>query len=37
LCARLLGHPVYLKGKPGGDNSMPEKAGCSETAKLHAG
>jgi hypothetical protein len=32
----LLGHPTYLMAKAGGDNSMSEKAGCSEAAKLHA-
>jgi hypothetical protein len=27
-----LGHPTYLKGKPGGENSMSGKPGCPETA-----
>jgi hypothetical protein len=34
---KLLGHLTYLKAKAGGESSMSEKAGCSETAKLHAG
>jgi hypothetical protein len=33
----LLGHPTYLKAKAGGENSMSGKAGCNESAKLHAG
>ena len=32
-----LGHRTHLKGKPGGESSMFGKAGCSETAELHAG
>ena len=32
-----LGHRTYLKAKAGGENSMSEKAGCSEAADLHAG
>ena len=27
---RLLGHPIYLKAKAGGDKSMSEKQGPSE-------
>jgi hypothetical protein len=37
LSATLLGHPTYLKGKPGGENSLSGKAGCREAAQLHAG
>jgi len=32
-----LDHQTYLKTKVVGDHSMSGKAGCSETAKLHAG
>jgi len=32
-----VGHRTYLKAKAGGESSMFGKAGCSETAKLHAG
>ena len=34
---KLLGHRTHLKAKAGGESSMFGKAGCSETAWLHAG
>jgi hypothetical protein len=37
LSVILLGHRTHLNGKPGGENSMSETAGCRETAYRHAG